>query len=69
MINTAHAHCKILPETEWKGLTDWATDKFNADRFVAIRPGGSSNSTETHVVWETTRGLSEIASALFYRGR
>lgn len=45
------------------------TDKFNADRFVAIRPGGRNDSTETHVVWETTRGLSEIASALLYRGR
>lgn len=39
------------------------------DRFVAIRPGGRDNATESHVVWETSKGLAEMASPLFYRGR
>ena len=35
----------------------------------ASAPGGKDDSTETHVVWETTRGLSEMPSPLFYQGR
>ncbi|MCC7374581.1 MAG: PQQ-binding-like beta-propeller repeat protein [Verrucomicrobiales bacterium] len=59
----------IVTKAEWDASEAFAKDKFNADRFVAIRPGGSQDSTTTHVTWETTKGLSEMPSPLFYRGR
>jgi len=59
----------IVTKAEWDASDAFAKDKFNADRFVAIRPGGNQDSTTTHVPWETTKGLSEMPSPLFYRGR
>lgn len=59
----------IVTKAEWDASEAFAKDKFNADRFVSIRPGGSQDSTTTHVQWETTKGLSEMPSPLFYRGR
>ncbi len=60
---------KIVTKQEWDTSEAETKDKFNADRFVAIRPGGKDDSTDTHVQWETTKGLSEMPSPLFYRGR
>ena len=60
---------KIVTKAEWDADEAYAKDKFNADRFVAIRPGGKDDSTATHVHWETTKGLSEMPSPLFYQGR
>jgi len=59
----------IVTKAEWDASDAFAKDKFNADRFVAIRPGGQQDSTATQVAWETTKGLSEMPSPLFYRGR
>jgi len=59
----------IVTKAEWDASEAFAKDKFNADRFVAIRPGGREDSTGSHVQWETTKGLSEMPSPLFYRGR
>jgi hypothetical protein len=59
---------KIITKAEWDASEAFVKDKFNADRFVAIRPGGKEDSTETHVSWETTRGLSEMPSPLLYQG-
>ena len=41
----------------------------NEDKVLAIRPGGVGDSTKGHVAWTANRGLSEIPSPLFYRGR
>ena len=41
----------------------------NEDKVLAIRPGGVADSTQAHVAWTANRGLSEIPSPLFYRGR
>lgn len=60
---------KIITKAEWEASEAFTKDKFNADRFVAVRPGGKDDSTDTHVAWETTKGLSEMPSPLFYRGR
>jgi outer membrane protein assembly factor BamB len=62
-------HDNIVTKAEWNALDAFSKNKFNADRFVAIRPGSQGDITETHVQWETTKGLSEIPSAVFYRGR
>lgn len=59
----------IVTKAEWDASEAFAKDKFNADRFVGIQPGGKEDSTATHVAWETTKGLSEMPSPLFYRGR
>lgn len=58
-----------VTKAEWDADEAYTKDKFNADRFVAIRPGGREDVTENHVIWETTRGLAEMPSALYYRGR
>ena len=60
---------KIITKAEWDADEAYVKDKFNADRFVAIRPGAKGDGTTTHVAWETTKGLSELPSPLFYRGR
>jgi len=60
---------KQVTKTEWDTSEAFAKDKFNADRFVAIRPGGRDDCTESHVAWETTKGLAEMPSPLFYQGR
>jgi outer membrane protein assembly factor BamB len=62
-------HDNIVTKAEWDATTAYAQDKINADRFVAIRPGGKEDSTETHVAWETARGVSEMPSPLFYDRR
>lgn len=62
-------HDGAVTKEEWDASEAFAKDKFNADRFVAIRPGGRDDSTTTHVQWETTKGLSEMPSPLYYRGR
>jgi outer membrane protein assembly factor BamB len=36
---------------------------------LAVRPGGTGDVTETHVVWRQRRGLPYVASPLYYRGR
>src|SRR5436190_3353471 len=35
----------------------------------ALKPGGSGDVTDTHIVWKTTKGLPYIASAVAYRGQ
>lgn len=35
----------------------------------AIRPGGRGDITTTHVAWESNRGIPEIPSPLYHRGR
>lgn len=60
---------QLVTKAEWDASEAMAKDKFNADRFVAIRPYGKEDSTTTHVAWETTKGLSEMPSPLFYQGR
>ena len=36
---------------------------------VAIRAGGEGDVTDTHVVWERTKGIPYVASPLLYGGR
>lgn len=60
---------RVVTKEGWEALIAFSKDKFNADRLVAIRPGGKGDATISHVAWETTHGLSEIPSPLFYQGR
>jgi len=40
-----------------------------ANVVLALRPGGTGNITDTHVLWKEARGLPYVPSPLFYRGR
>jgi outer membrane protein assembly factor BamB len=46
-----------------------ASLRANEDNVIAIRPGGSGDSTASHVAWKATRGIPEMPSPLLYRGR
>ncbi len=58
-----------VSKSEWDADEAFFKDKYNVDRFVAIRPGGAGDVTDSHVLWETTKGLPEMPSALYYQGR
>lgn len=57
-----------LTEQEFLGLVkQWSARA--APALKAIRPGGSGDVTKTHLAWQLTRGIPEIPSPLYYRGR
>ncbi len=58
----------VATKEEWEAMGASMNDRKNSDRFVAVRPGARENATDSHVVWETTKGLNEMTSPLFYRG-
>ncbi|MFC1792797.1 PQQ-binding-like beta-propeller repeat protein [Planctomycetota bacterium] len=62
---------KILTKKEWDESEATFNEelKIDPDRLVCIRPGGKEDCTYTHVRWQTTDGIPEMPSPLFYRGR
>ena len=52
---------------EWDAMLAFL--RSNEDNVVAIRPGGGGDSSKSHVAWKASRGISEMPSPLFYRGR
>ena len=59
---------EIITAEEWAKETETSLSLDFRDRFVGIKPGGTGNATDTHVVWESTAGLNEMPSPLYYRG-
>lgn len=59
----------VVTAQEWTDMMADDLSRQNRDRFVAIRPGGQGNASDTHVVRETSKGLNEMPSPLYYRGR
>ncbi len=59
---------EIVTAEEWAADVAMSHSIEFRDRFVAIRPGGRGNVTETHVAWESTKGLNEMPSPIYYRG-
>ncbi len=57
----------IFTKNEWSGLEQFMVK--NRNNMMAIRPGGSSNISASHVQWKSTVGISEMPSPLYYRGR
>jgi len=57
----------LLSKKEWDGLLSFIAS--NIDFVLAIRPGGRGDLTRSHVAWKENRGVSEIPSPIFYRGR
>jgi outer membrane protein assembly factor BamB len=56
-----------MTQAEYEGSI--ASLRSRTNTVLAIRPGGAGNCTATHVEWRDARGVPEIASPLFYRGR
>ncbi len=59
----------LVTKAEWDTSMTSFNSPQNSDRFVAIRPGGTGDISDTHIAWETTKGLNEMPSPLYYRGR
>jgi outer membrane protein assembly factor BamB len=60
-------HDGLVNRGEWDSAHAFVAA--NEDTVMAIRPGGGGDVTNTHVVWKAKRGISEIPSPIFYRGR
>ena len=56
-----------LTRFEWGMATTFLAA--NEDMMLAVRPGGEGDVSETHVAWRQRRGLPEMPSPLYYRGR
>ncbi len=54
-----------VDEKEWRAML---TQPFT-NSLLAIRPGGTRNIKETHIAWKVKRGVPEVPSPLYYRGR
>ena len=57
----------VVTKGEWDAFLAYL--RSNEDNVLAIRPGGSGDSSKSHVAWKASRGISEMPSPLFYRGR
>jgi outer membrane protein assembly factor BamB len=57
----------VVTKGEWDAL--FAFLRRNEDNVLAVRPGGSGDSSSSRVAWKADRGISEMPSPLFYRGR
>lgn len=57
----------VVSKGEWDAFDDFL--RANEDNVVAIRPGGSDGSSQPRIAWKASRGLSEMPSPLYYRGR
>ena len=57
----------VVTKGEWDATLAFL--RSNEDNVLAIRPGGSGDSSNSHVAWKASRGISETPSPLFYRGR
>jgi outer membrane protein assembly factor BamB len=57
----------VVTKGEWNALV--ALLRSNEDNVLAIRPGDSGDSSSSRVAWKASRGISEMPSPLFYRGR
>ncbi len=52
---------------EWDAIIKFMTEGKNVA--FALKPGGTGDITESHVLWKKTRGLPYVPSAIVYRGQ
>ena len=57
----------LVTKGEWDATLAFL--RSNENNVQAVRPGGSGDSSSSHVAWKASRGISEMPSPLFYRGR
>ncbi len=56
-----------IEREEWEGGLEWM--KKGKNIVLAIKPGGSGDITETHVLWSNEKGAPYVASPLFVDGK
>ena len=56
-----------ITRNEWDTIIKFMSEGQNSA--FALRPGGTGDVTESHVLWKQTRGLPYIPSAIVYRGQ
>jgi outer membrane protein assembly factor BamB len=56
-----------LTRDEWDFIRKFMSEGRNVA--FALKPGGSGDVTETHLLWKQTKGLPYIPSAIVYRGQ
>jgi outer membrane protein assembly factor BamB len=57
----------LITQQEWETMSGVFAKAENC--LMAIRPGGTGDITQTHVLWKQKRSLPYIPSPLHYRGR
>jgi len=57
----------LVTRQEWETMAEIFNRSQN--QLLAIRPGGRGDVTQTHVVWNQTRGLPYVPSPLCYEGK
>ena len=55
-----------ITRDEWEAISKLYSEGKNSA--FALRPGGSGDVTETHVLWKQSKGLPYVPSAIVYRG-
>lgn len=55
----------MIDQQEWAAQSQ---TPFN-NSLLAIRPGGSGDISKTHIAWQAKRGIPEVPSPLYYKGR
>jgi outer membrane protein assembly factor BamB len=56
-----------IARREWDGVLEYIASSRNSA--FALRPGGSGDVTDTHVIWKQTKGLPYVPSAIVYEGQ
>ena len=64
---------KPLDKQAWEGLRaglrGFMESEWNNSNFIAVRTGGMGDVTKSNRIWQQTRGVPEISSALVYDKR
>jgi outer membrane protein assembly factor BamB len=64
---------KPLDKQAWEklrdGLREFMESEWNNSNIMAIRAGGEGDVTKSNRIWQQTRGIPEISSALIYDKR
>ena len=60
-------HDGFITEQDWNVMGGMM--KAGENQLLAIKPGGSGDVTDTHVVWKATRGLPYVPSPMYADGR
>ena len=58
-----------LDRSEWEAYLRRQAPETRQHGLLAIKPGGHGDVTATHVPWKEPRGVPEVPSPLYYKGR
>ena len=61
------AKADVFTREDWKQVAEFIVK--NPNNLMAIKPGGNENISRTHLAWKGTRGIPDMPSPLYYRGR